>query len=66
MVLGLVCFVLFMVMVCVLALIFVSFDAPSGAKKVLTQHFPAVRKINTTTIETVDETGQKQQWQRLG
>jgi hypothetical protein len=49
-----------------LALWFVSFDAPPQAKKPLTQHFPAVRKINTTTIETVDEAGHRQQWHRSG
>ncbi|MCB9458138.1 MAG: hypothetical protein H6670_00710 [Anaerolineaceae bacterium] len=65
-VIGFLCFVVFVVIVAVLALIFISFDAEPSAKKAITQHFPAVRRVNTTTIETVDQSGTVQQWQRLG
>ena len=65
-VIGFLCFVVFVVIVAVLALIFISFDAEPSAKKAITQLFPAVRRVNTTTIETVDQSGTVQQWQRLG
>ncbi|MAU10103.1 MAG: hypothetical protein CL607_09800 [Anaerolineaceae bacterium] len=69
-IIGFLCFVAFVVLVGVLALIFISFDGPSDAKpgpiQRITGHFPAVRRINTTTIETVDQSGTVQQWQRLG
>ena len=65
-IIGFLCFVAFVVLVGVLALIFISFDAKPGPIQRITGHFPAVRRVNTTTIETVDQSGTVQQWQRLG
>ena len=58
---------LFTVFVGVAAVIFVGFDAdasdnPRSIAKI-TGSFPIVRRINTNTIETVNQAGLIQQWQ---
>ncbi|MFW5772379.1 MAG: hypothetical protein ACOCZH_03565 [Phototrophicaceae bacterium] len=66
-VMGFVVFVGFVLLVAGAALLFLAYDPPAVGRvsKALTQHFPAVRRINTSTIETVDNAGKVQRWQRL-
>jgi uncharacterized membrane protein len=60
----------FTLLVGVGAMVFISFDsAPSSnqalaKKNATTRLFEAVRRINTTTIQTVDKAGAVQEWTR--
>jgi hypothetical protein len=60
---------IFTVLVGVGALFFLSFDGegsktPTGKKNVTTRLFEAVRRVNTSTIETVDKAGNVQEWKK--
>jgi hypothetical protein len=60
----------FTLLVGVGAMIFLSFDSEPGKnytssrKNATTRLFEAVRRVNTSTIETVDKAGTVQEWTR--
>lgn len=59
---------IFTVLVGIGAAFFLSFDAEvsknPSAKNTTTRLFQAVRRVNTSTIETIDKAGAVQQWTR--
>jgi hypothetical protein len=60
---------IFTVLIGVGAMFFLSFDGepskqPTAKKNATTRLFEAVRRVNTSTIETVDKSGQVQEWKR--
>lgn len=60
---------IFTVLIGVGAMFFLSFDSegskqPTAKKNVTTRLFEAVRRVNTSTIETVDKSGNVQEWKR--
>lgn len=56
----------FVILIGVAALIFLSFDAPpsANATRPSPATFPVVRRVNTQTLETVNREGVVQRWQR--
>lgn len=59
---------IFTMLVGVGAMVFLSFDGEtakqSAGKQTTTRLFEVVRRINTTTIETIDKSGTVQEWTR--
>jgi hypothetical protein len=60
---------IFTVLVGVGAMFFLSFDSEgsknsTSKKNATTRLFEAVRRINTSTIETVDKSGNVQEWKK--
>lgn len=56
----------FVILVGVAALVFLSFDAPpsANAARPSPPTFPVVRRVNTQTLETINREGVVQRWQR--